>query len=436
MRTLHALPLLLSLTAAACNQAETPSPAAPVDAECHDETTPGCVVVSGAQRLTSPNVSAADSAALAEGNTAFALNLYQKLRSEPGNLFYSPFSISSALAMTWAGARGQTETDMAKALSFTLPQSQLHPAFNALDLSLASRGKGAQGADGKGFRLNVANALWGQMGYHFESPFLDVLAVNYGAGMHIVDYQKAPDQALDLINGWVEDKTEGRIKDILSPSSIDANTKLVLTNAVYFNAAWATPFEAANTATGAFTNQAGAAVQVPMMHGTFEVPYGAGADYAAVELPYDGQELSMVLVLPSDLATFEASLDGAKLDAVLGSLGTHSVDTRLPKFEFESKLGLVKPLTDLGMGVAFTAAADFSGINGEGGLLIQDVIHQSFVSVNEAGTEAAAATAVIVGDTSIPEPAAITFDKPFLFVIRDIQTKAVLFVGRVADPSL
>lgn len=438
MRTLPALSLVLSVSLLACVSSEPEQPIGGnvTDTECHDPNKAGCVVTSDAARVLSPNVTSADLTALVDGNTAFAADLYKQLRTEPGNFFYSPHSISSALAMTWAGARGKTEADMATALHFTLPQSGLHPAFNKLDLELTSRGKTAQGADGQGFRLNVANALWGQVGYHFEDLFLDVLARNYGAGMNIVDYVSAPGQAIDLINGWVEKKTEGKIKDILSPDSIDENTRLVLTNAVYFNAAWRTPFEAANTAPGAFTTQAGASVQASMMHGYLDAPYGEGADYAALELPYDGDELSMVLILPKELDTFEATLDAPRLGEVLGSLTEHSVDTRLPKFKFESKFGLVKTLDALGMGVAFSAAADFSGINGKGGLVITDVIHQSFVSVNEAGTEAAAATAVIVGDTSLPEPAAITFDKPFIFVIRDIATKAVLFVGRVSDPTI
>ncbi|MDI1484300.1 serpin family protein [Polyangium sp. y55x31] len=436
MRTLPVLSLLLSLSALACSSSAPPEPpGANNTGDCHDPNTPGCVVTSGAQRITSPNVPSADLDALVDGNTAFAADMYKALRSEPGNLFYSPHSISSALAMTWAGARGQTETDMAKALHFTLPQAQLHPAFNALDLALASRGKDAKGSDGQGFRLNVANAVWGQVKYPFEASFLDVLALNYGAGMNIVDFVEAQDQALSLINGWVEKKTEGKIKDILAPDSIDASTRLVLTNAVYFNAAWRTPFEEENTQNASFTTDDGATVTVPMMQGYIEAPYGKGADYAAVELPYDGDELSMVLVLPDDLDAFESSLDAARLSEVVGALSEHSVDTRLPKFKFESKFSLVKPLDALGMGIAFTGGADFSGINGTGGLAISDVIHQSFVSVNEAGTEAAAATAVIVGETSAPEPAAITFDKPFLFFIRDIATKSVLFVGRVADPS-
>lgn len=434
MRFLHALPLVLSLAAAGCTSSVEPEPD-PGDAECHDPNTPGCVVMSDQQRLTSPSVPSADLEALVDGNTAFALDLYQRLRGEQGNLFYSPHSMSIALGMTWAGARGTTEQDMAAALRFTLPQDRLHPAFNALDLALASRGQGAQGVDGQGFRLNVANALWGQIKYHFEDPFLDTLAVNYGAGMHVVDFIEAPSQALDLINGWVEDRTEGRIKDILGPDAINSGTRLVLTNAVYFNAAWETPFEEANTSPAPFTTQAGTQVDAPMMRGSVQAPYGEGTGFAAVELPYDGRELSMVLVLPEDLASFEGSLDTARLDEVLGSLGEHQVDIGLPKFKFESKFDMVPPLEELGMGVAFSGDADFSGINGQGGLSITDVIHQAFVAVNEAGTEAAAATAVVVGETSAPEPAQITFDRPFLFFIRDIATGAVLFVGRVSDPT-
>ncbi len=437
MRTLPALSLLLSLSALACSSAAPPEPPGAVDTgDCHDPNTPGCVVVSGAQRITSPAVPSADLADLVDGNTAFAVGVYNTLRTEPGNFFYSPHSISSALAMTWAGARGQTETDMATALHFTLSQEKLHPAWNQLDLALASRGKDAKGSDGQGFRLNIANAVWGQVGYPFEMPFLDVLGKHYGAGMHVVDYIAAPEEAVSLINGWVEKKTEGKIKDILSPDAIDASTRLVLTNAVYFNAAWRTPFEEMNTQTAPFTTSAGASVDVPMMQGNLETRYGKGADFAAVELPYDGDELSMVLVLPDDLDAFEGSFDATRFAEVMGSLSSsYSVDTRLPRFKFDSKFSLVDPLKALGMGIAFTDAADFSGINGTGGLVISDVIHQSFVSVNEAGTEAAAATAVIVGETSIPEPAAITFDRPFLFLIRDIATKSVLFIGRVTDPS-
>ncbi|AKT37591.1 serpin family protein [Chondromyces crocatus] len=437
MRLLGLLPLALSMTVFGCTTSEGEPPLQDEEVVCSDPGTAGCVVSSELKRDTSPAVAPADLKAAADGNRAFAFDLYQQLREESGNLFYSPHSISSALAMTWAGARAQTEQDMAAALHFTLPQAQLHPAFNAIDLALESRGKGAQGSDGKGFRLTVANALWGQINFPFEADFLDVLARNYGAGMHVVDFVEQPTEATDLINGWVDHRTEGKIKKLLTPQNIRPNTRLVLTNAIYFNAAWATPFEPSQTQDGPFVTQAGAQVTVPMMHGYLQVPYGEGAGFKAVELPYDGHELSMVLVLPDNLDAFEQGLDAARVDGVVGALGTRLVDTKMPRFKFESRFSMVDPLAKLGMGIAFgfDGEPDFSGINGTGGLAIDEVVHQAFVGVNEAGTEAAAATAVIVGETSAPEPAEISLDRPFVFFIRDIATGAVLFVGRVSDPS-
>lgn len=432
-RIFPSLALALSLVGLGCESDSTdPEQPAP---ECHDPSTPGCVVTSDKQRITDPNVSASDLQELSDGNTAFALDMYQRLRTRAGNLFYSPYSMSSALAMTYAGARGETEQQMAGALRFTLPQGRLHPAFNGLDQALASRGHAAEGQDGEGFRLNVANAIWGQIAYPFEAPFLDVLGESYGAGLHVVDFVSASEQARDIINGWVAKRTEDRIKEILPQGVITSDTRLVLTNAIYFNAAWEVPFKEASTGPGDFTRQDGSIVSVPMMKGWFDMRYGEGDGYAALEMPYDGHELSMVLVLPSDLDSFEASLDSALLSGVIGSLGARGVDVRLPRFKFESSLDLKEPLSDLGMSIAFSGAADFSGISGKGGLSISDVLHKAFVSVNEAGTEAAAATAVIVGETSAPEPASIQFDRPFLFLIRDIQTGAILFFGRVSDPS-
>ncbi|WP_437678712.1 serpin family protein [Sorangium sp. So ce131] len=412
-----------------------PEPQDPSPTECSDPGAGDCVAASTKPRSLTPSVPEADSKELAVGNTTFALDLYRQLAAEPGNLFYSPYSVSSALAMTYAGARGETAEQMATALRFTLPQERLHPAFNALDLALASRGEGAEGQDGEGFRLNVANALWGQKDYFYVPEFLDVLAVNYGAGMNLVDFVQASEEAREIINGWVAKRTEDRIKDLLPEGVLTPSTRLVLTNAIYFNAAWQFPFEEERTAPGDFTLPDDSTVSVPMMAGAAQVPYGEGDGYRALEMPYDGRELSMVLVLPSDLGEFESGLDRARLEGVLGSLEDRSVQIALPKFEFESTFDLVPPLEELGMPIAFTGDADFSGINGQGGLSISDVIHKAFVSVNEAGTEAAAATAVVIGETSAPEPAAIRFDRPFLFFIRDIATSAVLFAGRVTDPS-
>jgi serpin B len=432
--------LLLGLTvAAACNGTEPVDPEpGPVSADCTDANKPGCVVASSKARISTPSIAPADQTALVSGSSAFALDLYQQVKDKPGNVFYSPFSISMALAMTWAGARTDTETAMASTLHFTLPQDKLHPAFNWIDLELESRGQGASGSDGQGFRLNVVNALWGQVGYGFEAPFLDTLAENYGAGMHIVDFLGDPDGSAGIINDWVKKNTEDKIPELVPVEAITADTVLILTNAIYFNAAWKEPFQVADTKDGSFTKLDGSTVTVPMMSGFRETSYGEGADYQALQLPYDGDELSMVIVLPAAgaLANFEASLDTAKLDAVLGSMTAHLVDIKMPKFKIEFELGLKETLKAMGMGIAFESGpADFTGINAEGRPFIQDVLHKAFVGVNEAGTEAAAATAVIVGDEGAPLPSTMTLDRPFLFLIRDNATGSLLFVGRVADPT-
>ena len=248
-------------------------------------------------RNLSPDASPSDLQALAAGNNAFALDLYQALREEAGNLFLSPYSISLALAMTFAGARSETATQMAQVLHFTLPPERLHPAFNALDLELARRGEGAQGMDGEPFRLNIANAVWGQMDFPFKAPFLDTLAENYDAGVKLLDFQTAWEPARLLINDWVEEKTEDRIKDLIPEGAVDHLTRLVLTNAIYFNAAWAFPFQETATIDDTFHLPDGQSVSVPMMRQTAHFGYVDGEGFQAVELPYDGLELSMLLSL-------------------------------------------------------------------------------------------------------------------------------------------
>ncbi|WP_437319060.1 serpin family protein [Sorangium sp. So ce385] len=444
MRTLRTCAPLFALSLAAilgCEASTEPNPEPtpePGGEGCRDGDKPGCVVASDKQRISTPDVPPEDKTALVSGNSAFALDLYQELRQEPGNVFYSPYSISTALAMTWAGAKGETETAMAGTLRFDLGQDKLHPAFNWIDQELESRGQGAQGADGEGFRLNVVNALWGQIGYGFEAPFLDTLALNYGAGMRVVDFLGHKQEAVDLINGWVSDRTEGKIEKLVPVDAITPETVLVLTNAIYFNAAWRTPFEPTATADGPFEKADGTEVTVPLMHANLEMPYAEGDGYQAVAMPYDGDELSMVIVLPAKgtLDAFEASLDAAKVDGIVGAMSEHLVETTMPKFKFEYELSLKETLEAMGMEIAFTpGAADFTGINAKGQPYIQDVLHKAFVGVNEAGTEAAAATAVIVGDESAPVPASLALVNPFLFLIRDNATGSILFVGRVADPS-
>ncbi|MFH0847679.1 MAG: serpin family protein [Chloroflexota bacterium] len=389
-------------------------------------------------RVTSPSVGGADLTVLVDGNNAFAFDLYQALAQKDGNLFYSPYSISEALAMTYAGARGGTETAMAEVMNFTLSQARLHPAFNLLDLELKARGEGAQGKDEKGFRLNVVNAIWGQKDFKFLSEYLDTLAQNYGAGLRLVDFVSQTEPSRVTINDWVSEQTEERIKDLIPPGALNELTRLVLTNAIYFNAAWQFPFDEKVTESGNFRLLNGSEVAVSMMKQRRSFSYAEGDNYQAVELPYDGQELSMVILLPDagEFASFEESLKAEMVKEIIGKLKNREVSLTMPKFEYESSFGLKPVLTGLDMGIAFTEAADFSGMDGRRDLLIQDVLHKAFVAVDEAGTEAAAATAVIVGTTSLPSDIVeFTIDRPFLFLIRDIPTGSIIFVGRVLNPA-
>jgi len=401
----------------------------------------GELAKSNQARETSPSVGTADSGALAAGNTAFALDLYQQLRGEEDNLFFSPYSISVALAMAYAGARGETERQMANALHYTLPQDTLHPAFNALDLELASRGEGARGRRGQPFRLHIANALWGQSGYSFLPDFLDLLAENYGAGMRLLDFSTRPEPSRIEINGWVADQTEQRIKDLIPSGVITTATSLVLTNAIYFDAAWDSKFMERSTDAGEFTRLDGTEVAVDMMHQSHDFLYGEGDDYQAVELPYDGRELSMVVLLPREgrFAEFEGSLNAEELAAILGDLAPHQVRLTMPRFKYESTFKLKDALSAMGMADAFVpGTADLSGMDGTRSLFIQQVIHKALVRVDEEGTEAAAATAVMVaGSAAAParEIVEVVVDRPFIFLIRDFGTGTVLFLGRVLDPT-
>ena len=402
----------------------------------------GEVVQSENERETSPDVSGADLATLVEENSAFAFDLYQALREADGNLFYSPHSISLALAMTYAGARGDTEQQMADTLNFILSQDRLHPAFNSLDLELGRRGEGAKGKDGEGFRLNIVNAIWGQKDHEFLSEFLDLLAENYGAGLRVLDFISAPEESRITINNWVSDQTEGRIEDLIPQGLINALTRLVLTNAIYFNAAWQYPFPEDMTEDSPFYLLDGGEVIVPMMRQAESFGYAEGDVYQAVQLLYDGGELpgelSMVILLPraGHFEAFEGSLDAQQVDGIIGSLEYRQVTLAMPKFEFESEFSLRETLSAMGMPIAFSGGADFSGMTGNRDLFIAEVIHKAFVSVDEAGTEAAAATAVVMELTAVPgEPVEVTIDRPFIFLIRDIETGAILFVGRVVNPS-
>ncbi|WP_437902747.1 serpin family protein [Sorangium sp. So ce327] len=405
--------------------------------ECFEKKA-GCVLPSDAARIENPVVSEEDRVLLTRNNASFALDLGRVLPSANGNVVYSPYSISTALAMTYAGARTTTEQAMATTMRFELPQERLHPAFNYVDLELHRRAEGSSNVEGGGFRLHTANAIWSQIDLPLEQPFLKVLGENYGARVRLADFG-APDEAESLINAWVKDQTEGMIPELLK-KNVNSETLAVLTNAIYFDAAWHTPFNEDATKPGAFQRGDGASVTAQMMHGTQETRYGAGDGWEAVEIPYAGTPVSMFLVLPAEgnADALAESLDGAALETIIASLQSRSVDITMPKFSFGTGASLKKALTDLGMGAAFGPSADFSGILADGGLQIQDVIHKAVIDVDEAGTEAAAATAVLIGSTGsgfFPEPAAIMLDRPFFFFISDLHTEALLFAGRVNDPT-
>ena len=398
----------------------------------------GGVVQADKPRLI-PDTTPAERDELAAGNSAFAFDLYQKLSQEgDGNLFYSPYSISAALAMTYAGARGETEKEMADTLHFALPQERLHPAFNTLDITLTSQGE-EESEDA--FQLSIANALWGQEGYEFLPAFLDTLAEHYGAGLRTLDFVQETEKARQTINDWVAEQTEGKIEDLIPPGILNPLVRLVLTNAIYFNGKWVLPFEANDTRDDAFHLLDGSTVQVPTMSQTETFRYAEGDGYQAVELPYRDSNMSMVLLLPEEgrFEAVEAALSADLVASLVDDLATEKVRLSLPKFEFESEFDLSDVLVEMGMPSAFglgSSGADFSGMTGDRALAIGAVIHKAFVAVDEEGTEAAAATAVIILEMEAPAEEAVEMklDRPFLFLIRDGETGTVLFVGRVMDP--
>jgi serpin B len=398
---------------------------------------PGELVASSRPRSTSPDTTAEELEQLTADNSDFAWAFYREAAQDGQNLFFSPHSLSVALAMTWAGARGTTETEMADALRYRLGQARLHPAFNALDLELAKRAEeGGENAP-QPFRLRVTNALFGQTGFSFLAPFLDTLAEHYGAGLWLMDFVNETEESRLAINAWVSGQTEQRIEELLQQGILNAMTRLVLVNTIYFNASWAFPFDPEATRDDRFTLLDGTELQTATMHRSIGTRYAEGAGYQAVELLYDGANLSMVVIVPDEgsFSAVESTLSAERVSAIQNELRRHAVELAFPKFEFRSQVMSKAPLAALGMRDAFTTQADLSGMTGERDLLIQDVVHEGFVAVDETGTEAAAATAVLGVVVSIPPPATLTIDRPFIFTIIDRPTGATLFVGRVLDPT-
>jgi serpin B len=395
---------------------------------------------SSAQRIADPQVPGADSTTLASDNAGFAFAAYQQLITTNTNLVFSPASISIALAMTYAGAATTTATEMASALHFTLPPARLHPAFNALDQTLASRGQGFLGGDGGPMQVDITNAVWAEKTYTFEADFLDTLAENYGAGVNLLDFLNAPDPSRLTINAWVAGQTNNKIQNLLPPGSVDSSTAMVLTNAVYFNAAWNSPFDPTQTHSGPFTLLDGSTVTVNLMYSELaSFPATQGTNFVAASLPYADTRLSLVVVVPDagQFSQVESSLNAATLATLVAGLTSQQVLLTLPRFKIETATSLKVLLQALGMPSAFIyGTADFSGMDGTHNLFISNVFHDAFINVAEKGTEAAAATAVVVGaGSAAPMGLVVDATRPFIYFLYDQPTGAILFMGRVQDPS-
>jgi serpin B len=380
----------------------------------------------------------------AQAANAFGLDLYLRLALVGGNIVISPPSIVLALAMARAGAHGATADEMDVVLR-SIGSDDSAPALNALEAALASRSTTVRDDAGNDLdvTLRIANAPFAQRGMSIEPGYLDALASRFGAGLRIVDYRADPEGARGHINGWVSEQTERRIPELLAPGTIDALTRLALVNAVYLKAPWANPFAVETTRSAPFTTADGATVQVPFMSLSESVAYAEGSAsdggaWHAVELPYLGGSLALTVIVPDHLAAFESALTPGRLASVVGALRPRPVILALPKFRAETRADLGDLLGAMGMRLAFDPTrADFSGITTGEALYVSRVVHQANIDVDEAGTEAAAATAVVMRATGALADAPVTLrvDRPFLFALRDVPTGAVVFLGRVSDPS-
>ncbi|AGC48147.1 serpin (serine proteinase inhibitor) family protein [Myxococcus stipitatus DSM 14675] len=423
-KPLRACAFVALLGAAGCDSdSQTPQPGRTAP--------PGELITSQKTRVQSPQVSASDSAALVAGNTDFGVAVYRQVTQPGENALFSPLSITQAFGMLYAGARGNTATQMEQALKFSLPAERLHPALNWLSLSLQAQDHRDFGDKGKGPTFRTTNALFAQKGYPFQPAFLDVLAEHHGTGMYSLDIGADPDGARRAINGWVSHETADRIPDLIPEGEVRRDTRLVLANAMYFKGSWRHPFRTDSTQPADFHDLAGTARRVPTMSTVWSYPFAEGAGYRALALPYVGDTFRMLLIIPNagQFAAVEGQLSAAFLDSVRGRLQEQRLHVTLPRFEVRQAFSIVEPLRKLGMTDVFTAGADLSGISTEEKLAVTGAQHQAFLAVDEKGTEAAAATAIEMGPVSMPPTFAV--DRPFFFVIEEVSTRSVLFLGRI-----
>jgi serpin B len=379
---------------------------------------------------------AADTASVVSGNNQFAFDLYAKLAvtNWDDSFFFSPYSISTALGMTWAGARGNTESQMAQVLHFEANQAAEHAAFSGLQSQLNAVQEKQQ------VMLNIANGLWAQQDQRFLPAFLNLAQNDYGAKVEQVDFRTGAEGARKEINGWVGDKTSGRVKELVNPNDVNEGTRLVLVNAIYFKGQWQTPFKVSDTQSALFMMPLDASTSVKMMNQIASFNYAEADGLQLLELPYAGGDLSVVVLLPRDLTGPDVpkyQWTAANLNRWLALARKQKVNVFLPKFKLTSEFTLGSTLREMGMTNAFTSQADFSGMDGGHDLFISEVIHKAFVEVNEEGSEAAAATAVTTFGAAPPPGNVALFraDHPFIFVIRDVHSGGILFFGQFTAPT-
>lgn len=366
---------------------------------------------------------------LVADNTRFAFDLYQNLRSRQGNLFFSPFSLSEILAMTFAGAAGETERQMRQTLRFTLPPERLHGTFRSLRQGLTSH-------RGEGLTIDMVHALWGQRDIRFLTSFLGTLAESYGAAPQAIDFHTDPEEARRIINRWVSDRFGGRIEGLLPSGVLSRLTRLVLVQAIDFRGAWKHGFDPDATGPGRFTRLDGSRVEVPMMAQVARLRHHQGQGYRIVELPYPDERVAMLVIVPDpgEFARVEQALDAEEIARMVAPIEVAEIRLVMPRFHGESTFRLKQTLSAMGMPLAFSDRADFSSINGHRDLLLEDVVHQAVVAVDEEGTEASTASGAVIRRKGGPPPWII--DRPFLFLVRDQETGTILLMGRVMDPSV
>lgn len=376
--------------------------------------------------------------ALVLGNNEFALDLYKEICDvqESDNIFFSPYSISSALGMTYAGARGQTAVEMAEVLCFTLPVEATNRAFHSLTETL-SAGDLSGAEFGYPFTLSISNGLWVQDGFNLLDEYVTEVTRYYSAAVRNLDFANNSEGSRETINEWVSESTLDKIQNLIPPGILSSDTRVVLTNAVYFKASWRNPFDERSTEDAPFVLADGSIIDVPMMNQTDFFRYVATEGCKAVELDYAEGNASMLIVLPDeDMEEFQQEFNADMLETIRRRLGPCRVSISMPGFEFTRSIQLSQMLKTLGMESAFGGAADFSGFTGNRDLFISEVLHKAFVKVDETGTEAAAATAVVMGITAMPpEPVRMNIDRPFMFFILDRESGSIVFMGRVMDPS-